>query len=288
MAFKQKDYTYFTYKKPRSINRKLGGIDEFIFDHKLISTITTVVIFAIGFYLFKYAFFFPIFLAIILLVKMGIPQNYLVAKNAERRVLDRVDQRKYFAEHNNLQYETEVALESDITLTDSDAIAKNYVSGEINGFAFWNADTRYEYTQDTEDVIFEATSATAIFLTNDVPAIQIISKDQLYEIDIAELRAYRKDNLQITQQFDKKYKTIVPKGHEHDALYILTPELLELILYYKPTFIEMSKQRVVIHNSFAIETKDDYKYLAEMIQELGAEFIDNTNRFKETKHSKKK
>jgi hypothetical protein len=206
-------------------------------------------------------------------------RTYRARIKANTHIKNRAFQRRHFASINNFEFQESTTVESTIGLSDNDNIVLNYIYGTINDIQFWTADSRFDYTVIDGQAKFIKRTVTALFVDNTLPNYKIVRRDSIIDRDVMNLGEYTKNSFKITQHFDKKYIFKSPPGLERDALYIFTPELLELIIKFKPWLLETNDNRVLIHYDWAVESEAEYRDLAEMIQILGSEFIDNTKKY---------
>lgn len=276
---KNKQYEYFIYatapKRDKS-KRKRKWIDSNANKVVLVLLIIGLLISAL---ILRWYMLGVLIVLIYLELRFKLIASYFASMAANRAISKRTLDRQHFAEANNYEFQETAQFTSTIAIADDNNYVKNYIYGTIADIPFWTADSRYDYKIDHGNAIFTNHTVTGLFVENELPNFQII-RNIVSERDLLYLGVYTKDVLQITEQFDKKYLFKSPKGYERDALYIFTPELLELIIEFNPWLIETTGNLVVVHYDYAIGSDEDYRRLAEMIQQLGSEFIDNTKRYK--------
>jgi hypothetical protein len=222
-------------------------------------------------------------LLIFSIVFLSLMENFKKVYVTER-ALDqfRSTQRKKFAKQNNFEYEPVVEYKSTLFSVDNNNFATDYVFGEYAGVSFWNADIfkKYGKVKGKGAVLVSSMSATAVMLDAVVQNIQLYLKSNLISYPLEETVIRNTKVFKITQQFDKQYVCRVPKDYEVDTLYIFTPELLELILEFKPVNVEFNEQLAVLYKDGITATKNDYKELMKLVDELGSEIVENTRRYK--------
>lgn len=273
-------YEYFTFAtapKDDKSKRNRKWIDSN--DNKVVLVLLVIGL-LFGVLILRWYMLGALVVLIYLELRFKLVASYFASKAANKAITKRTHDRQYFAEANNYEFQETAQFTSTIEIADVDNYVKNYVYGTIAGIPFWTADSRYDYKIDDGNAIFTKRTVTALFVENELPNFQII-RNIVSERDLLHLDVYTKNVLQITEQFDKKYLFKTPKGYERDALYIFTPELLELIVNISPWLIETNHNTVLLHYNYAIESEDEYRQLAEMIQQLGPELIDNTKRYKD-------
>lgn len=278
---KDKQFEYFKYKTTPTSKKGKNKNKWFASPESKVIIVLAIVGIVLAVLLLRWFVLTAVIFFIYLELKFKLSATYFATISANKEIKDRAKDRRYFAKINDFEYRETAQFTSTIAIADNDTYVKNYVYGTISGIPFWTADSQFDYKAEEGKAYFTKHTATAVFVDNELPNFQIIRQADISERDLLNLDVYTKNVLQITEQFDKKYIFKSPKDYERDALYIFTPELLELIIEFSPWLIETSGNLVVIHYDYAVESEDDYRQLAEMIQQLGPEFIDNTKRYKD-------
>lgn len=92
----------------------------------------------------------------------------------------------------------------------------------------------------------------------------------------------RSQRLRLEGDFNDYFDLYVPKGYERDALYFITPELMALLIDHGAKFdVELVDDNLIIYSSrvFALEKAEGVSGVFQMIDRIGAEFQENTQRY---------
>lgn len=262
----------FKPKKVANNKTKLFSIQNIIILLAILASVISI---------FIYNTFLIFAIVICLLTIIAVSKLFMSIEN--KIIANRQNMHQIIADANNYSFQPYADLiggDSLLANLHKTKELQNVLSGYINGVPFTKAD--FEHTFKTEEKKFEDTTiGTAIIIYLKRPVPRIIAWAS-YDPDRDEAAAiYDKSGLVLEGKFGGVYSLSVAKGYEKDALYIFTPELMELLLKDIPiTDIELVDNTVIIYLwKKKLIDKEDFILMANIVAKAGPEFIDNTKNY---------
>lgn len=121
-----------------------------------------------------------------------------------------------------------------------------------------------------------------ITLTRKLPHIVLDNRSNNF-LNISNLPTYKgRQKLQLEGDFNKYFDLYVPAGYERDALYFITPELMQQLIDYGAKFdIEIIDNYLYIYSEkpFKLQKEETIRGLFTLIHLLGGEVQENTQRY---------
>lgn len=122
-------------------------------------------------------------------------------------------------------------------------------------------------------------------LTRRLPHILLDSRAN-NSLGFSNLPSFRSSqHLTLEGDFNDYFNLYVPDGYERDALYLITPELMALLIDLGANFdIEIVDDRLYIYSSreFSLEKKQTIEQIFKLVGVLGAEVLENSSRYADT------
>lgn len=145
-------------------------------------------------------------------------------------------------------------------------------------FEFFNINRKY--TEDGESNQYLASGVIVIQLGRTLPNVLIDSR-------IVDARVQRisfkgelgnSQKIQLEGDFNKYFDLYVPKDHEADVLYFLTPELMQLLMQYAKDYsFEVVNNQLFIYKltSFDFTNNSIFSVILDLIDVIGHGLLDN-------------
>ncbi len=158
------------------------------------------------------------------------------------------------------------------------------ISGQYKGREFWFG-THYYTTGSGKNRHMHVTGVLNLALTRAVPHVVIDGRQNRLPLGS---EFDRSQQLELEGDFNKYFKVYCPKDYERDALYFLTPELMQVLVDMNDKYdVEMIDRELYFYTPSDMRANEEQlRNIFSMIETVGGEVSENTQRYQDWRVAK--